>query len=231
MLWYGICKANGYISNIINRYSNKKFFNSSQRRDSCKPVSYRQAFIDQVMSFRNKTQDEIVKAQQHREKVMSLLLTLIQSDNLYRCLKSRKRKNWFLFNWMWIFLHANQSQQQNLARLKKTREDWRKNKSISIKMTVIGNGAVGKTCTLIRYVTKNWWWRVIRLMTWWRYTTNAFPGEYLPTVFDNYSAMVLVSLYCCLLICLIFVSYATVLIKVLLTRFFDKTNIFLSFVC
>jgi Ras-related C3 botulinum toxin substrate 1 len=54
---------------------------------------------------------------------------------------------------------------------------------------VVGDGAVGKVRTKFLSAWRRLMAKTCLLIS---YTTNAFPGEYVPTVFDNYSSQVVV---------------------------------------
>ena len=73
----------------------------------------------------------------------------------------------------------------------------------AIKCVVVGDGAIGKSFYDFLLYQRNHYLllqsnTVISLLFSGKkdllisYTTNAFPGEYIPTVFDNYSANVMV---------------------------------------
>lgn len=55
---------------------------------------------------------------------------------------------------------------------------------VSLKVVVVGDGSVGKTCILVRFIL--WLGFLFKYII--SYTTDKFPTEYVPTVFDNYTS-------------------------------------------
>lgn len=58
-----------------------------------------------------------------------------------------------------------------------------------VKLIVVGDGSVGKTCILLRfkYNKKTLKYNTIFFPS---YTTDKFPTDYVPTIFENYTAIV-----------------------------------------
>lgn len=54
--------------------------------------------------------------------------------------------------------------------------------TVMLKCVVVGDGAVGKTCLLMSYAN------------------DAFPEEYVPTVFDHYAGRNMLLYYCLALV-------------------------------
>ena len=54
----------------------------------------------------------------------------------------------------------------------------------NVKCVVVGDGAVGKTSLLIRYVIREHFRGCLTIPS---YTENRFPVDYVPTVFDNFT--------------------------------------------